>query len=116
MKLISNTLQKVYIVLWATGLFLIPTRAKADYPRISQITDLQISSLLNNVINWILGFAGGIAVLFIVYGGIIYITGAEKGAERGKTILTNAIIGLVIIILSYAIVAWVNSAIGGIGK
>jgi len=40
----------------------------------------------------------------LVFGGITYITGGAKGAESGKTMITNALVGVVIIGLSYAIV------------
>jgi len=57
--------------------------------------------------------AGLIAVAFIIYGGFRYITSAgnEEAAESGKNTLTNAIIGLVIIILSYVIVAVLINAL-----
>lgn len=51
-------------------------------------------------------FAGIIAVVFIIYGGYLYITSAgnEESAEKGKNTMVNAIIGIVIIVLSYVIV------------
>jgi hypothetical protein len=54
----------------------------------------------------ILYFAGSIAVLFIIIGGMQYIlSGANEDlAKRGKTTLQNAVIGLIIVILSYLIV------------
>jgi len=57
-------------------------------------------------INIALGFTGIIAVAFIIYGGFRYITSAgnEEVAESGKKTLTNAIIGLIIVIFSYTIV------------
>ena len=62
--------------------------------------------LVEDLIDVLLLFAGIIAVLFIIIGGFQYIfSGAnEELAETGKKTLRNAIIGLVIIILSYVIV------------
>ena len=65
------------------------------------------------IIQWLLGVAGIVAVLFIIIGGFQYITSAgnEELAEHGKKNITNAIIGLVVIILSYIIVTVVINAL-----
>ena len=62
--------------------------------------------LLQNVIEIMLLFAGGIAVVFVIIGGYQYITsgGNEEQAEKGQKTLTNAIIGVVVIVLSYTII------------
>ncbi len=67
------------------------------------------SGIVNAVIsiaNFITFVAVGIAVLFIVIGGIYYITanGNEEQTGKGKSILVNAVIGLVIAIIAYTIV------------
>jgi hypothetical protein len=64
------------------------------------------SELIYNAIRIFLTFAGAIAVLFIVIGGFWYITSAgnEEQAEKGKNTLLNAIWGILIIVLSYALV------------
>ncbi len=64
------------------------------------------NALIKNIINWLLGIAFGIAVLFLIIGGFWYITSAgnEETAEKGKNTAINAIIGIVIILLSYVIV------------
>ena len=53
-----------------------------------------------------LGFAGIIAVVFVIVGGYMYLTsgGNEEAAEKGRKVLTNSIIGLIIIILSATII------------
>jgi hypothetical protein len=65
-----------------------------------------VESLIIFIIDILLAFAAILAVLFIIIGGYKYIFSgvSEKSAESGKKTLINAIIGLVIIILSYAIV------------
>ena len=57
-----------------------------------------------------LGIAFAIAVLFLIIGGFWYITSAgnEETAEKGKGTVINAIIGIVIIVLSYIIVQVVS--------
>lgn len=65
-----------------------------------------VNQLIRKIINWLLGIAFGIAVLFLIIGGFWYITSAgnEETAEKGKSTAINAIIGIIIIILSYVIV------------
>lgn len=65
-------------------------------------------------IQQILVVAGVLAILFLIIGGVQYLaSGAnEEWAEAGKKGLTNAIIGLVIIILSYILITVINNALG----
>ena len=69
------------------------------------------------VINYIQLMAGIITVLFLMVGGVLYVTsaGSEEQAEKGRKILINSVIGLVVIIMSYAIVRVVSSIIS-LGK
>lgn len=74
-----------------------------------------VNSLIRTVIGWLLGIAFGIAVLFLIIGGFWYITSAgnEETAEKGKSTAVNAIIGIVIIILSYVIVNVISNLVAG---
>ena len=58
---------------------------------------------------------GLIAVLFVIYGGFRYVTsnGNEKVTSAAKQTILNALIGLVVIILSYVIVNVVTNAAFG---
>ncbi len=68
--------------------------------------ETSVNGLIKTVINWMLGIAFAIAVIFLIIGGFMYITSAgnEESAEKGKGTVVNALIGIVIIILSYVIV------------
>lgn len=72
-----------------------------------------INGLIKTVINWLLGIAFGIAVLFLIIGGFWYITSAgnEETAEKGKGTAINAIIGIVIIVMAYVIINVVASLV-----
>jgi hypothetical protein len=65
-----------------------------------------VNDLMRRAINIIFSVTSGIAILFLIFGGYMYITSAgnEETAEKGRKTITNAVIGLVIIILSYVIV------------
>jgi hypothetical protein len=72
-----------------------------------------IAGIIVAVTNIILGIAGAVAILFIIVGGFQYIlSGAnEELAKRGKSTLRNAVIGLVIIVLSYTVVSIVYNTL-----
>jgi|GEM_PF-2123804 len=67
---------------------------------------LTLAELILRVLNYLLILSGMIAVVALVIGGFWYITAAgnDEQAEKGQKALTNAIIGLIIVILAYAIV------------
>ena len=89
--------------------------ASAKWESPSQPTGVpsNFDSAVLNATNWILGFVGMIAVLMIIWGGVVYLTSAgdEDKARTGKKTLTYAIIGLVVAGIAYALVDVVVSTI-----
>ncbi len=75
--------------------------------------DTSLSGFILKIINIALTVAGLIAVLFLIIGGFRYITSAgnEETAESAKKIIINAIIGVVVIILSFVIVRVISNAL-----
>ncbi len=65
-----------------------------------------------NVTNFILGFLGLLAVLIIIYGGFLYMTanGEQDKAEKGKKNITYALVGIIIILSSFALVSTILRA------
>lgn len=61
---------------------------------------------IKNVVNFALSFLGILAVVIIIYGGFLYVTDAGKAeqSEKGKKAITFSIIGILIILGSFAIV------------
>ena len=72
-----------------------------------------VAEILERVTNWILGFTGLVAIMFLVYGGLQYIisAGNKDKAEAAKKTILYAVIGLVVVALSYVIVSFVTSNI-----
>lgn len=58
------------------------------------------------IVNFILGFLGLVAVLFVIYGGFLYVTSAgnNEKVDQGKKIITYAVVGIVIILISFALI------------
>lgn len=74
-------------------------------------------STVIKAINVFLGFLGVIAISVIAYGGFIWMTsgGSPERINKAKQILISAVIGLVIILLSFAIVQFISSSLTGGG-
>jgi len=69
------------------------------------IVEEGLLTLAGRLISYLLIFTGIIAVAYLIYGGLIYITagGDAEKASKGRVAITNAIIGIIIIMASYAI-------------
>jgi cytochrome bd-type quinol oxidase subunit 1 len=81
-----------------------------------------VNADMNDVLNLVIRITNsfsyiivGIAALFIVYAGFLIVTdgGSGKRAEQGKTVLFNAIIGMIVAILAVSIVYIVSQTVAG---
>ncbi|MDD4352125.1 MAG: pilin [Candidatus Gracilibacteria bacterium] len=79
-------------------------------------TDIQ--EIASNFINWILGFVGLIAVIMFIYAGFLYLTagGNDENTGKAKKIMMYTIIGIILIMLAYTIVAALTGALDTIGE
>lgn len=68
-----------------------------------------IPELLGMVINAFLILAGTVAVLFIIVGGFQYVSSAgnPESVQKAKNTILYAVVGLIVVILSYAIVNFI---------
>ncbi len=74
-----------------------------------------IRDYIKNVVNFVLGFLGIISIVIIIYGGFLYVTaaGKEEQAGKGKKAITYALVGILIILGSFAIVNTILQAPSG---
>lgn len=74
---------------------------------------LTVAGVIVRVINILLVFSGMIAVIYIIIGGFQMVTagGNESTVTKGKQTLTYAVAGLIVSILSFSIVAIIQSII-----
>ena len=83
-------------------------------------TDASIGVIIARLIRSFLGVLGIIAVSLVLYGGFIWMTagGNAERVTKAKKLLSNAVIGLLIILFSFAIVQFilnrVTEATGGV--
>lgn len=71
-------------------------------------TDCLIT-IVGNVISLVLGFLGIVLLVMLLYAGFLWMTsgGDTKGVQAAKTMITNAVAGIIIVAVSYAITAFV---------
>ena len=70
-----------------------------------------VAGILSTIAEWFLIVAGALAIIYLIWAGIQYITGAGGGAEAAKKQIINAVIGIIVIVLAYAIVTAVINLI-----
>lgn len=72
------------------------------------ITNPDVVQIILNAIRYLLNFIGVIALIMIILGGFLWMTalGNEEKVQKAKKIIISGLTGLIIILLSYAIVAF----------
>jgi PKD repeat protein len=80
---------------------------------LTQYSDLK--EFVLQVVNFALGFLGLLAVLIVIYGGVLYLTagGNEENSTTGKKAIMYAGIGLLIVMGSFAFVNTIISSVVG---
>ena len=90
-------------------------RVKATYGQAVPVPQLScMMEMFGNIALLILGITGSLALLMFVYGGfMIILSGGEAGRViKGKTIIRNAVIGILIIMTSGVILQYGLQKIG----
>ncbi len=76
-------------------------------------TTADITTIIARLIRTAISFIGVIAVVFVIYGGFMFMT-AGGNAERvksAKKIIVNALLGLILVFASFAIVSFILGAL-----
>ena len=68
-----------------------------------------LESMVGRLISSLLSLVGLLLLVYLIYGGFKYMTagGDSKGVQEATSIIRNAVIGLIIIVLSYYIADWI---------
>lgn len=119
----KKTINKIFSFFLLFFLFFSPAMVLADYSFSSNSgldlaskgtghtdskifqSDEDISVSLGSLIQILLSFLGVIFVVLIVYSGILWMTamGNDQQVDKAKKIISESIIGLVIVVLAYSI-------------
>ena len=126
-KLIKQTLIVFALMVGALTLVsMLPVASAAsslinagDNPsRIAEATggEGNLRGLVLRIINYFLGFLGILAVIMVIYGGVTYVTAAGQDEQIGnaKKIIMYSLIGIIVILLSFAVVNTILGAGTGV--
>lgn len=104
---------RIITALLSAGLVLLPVLAWAQ-TFTNPIGAQNVPQLLTSVIKWILGLVAFVALISLVWGGVLYIIsfGNEAGIKKAKTIIIWSIVGLIVILLAFFIVRTVANILG----
>jgi len=72
------------------------------------------NSFLTNLITTVITLAGIMLLAYFLYGAVVWTTAAgdQKKLDEAKKIMNNAIIGMVLVVLSYFIVGLIGGILG----
>lgn len=92
---------------------LIPTACTGPNNNLSNCGINEILTVAVNVSRLILGILGSVALVMFVYGGVIFLisAGSSQRVEEGRTIILNAVIGIVIVLFAWIAV---NAIVAGL--
>jgi len=79
------------------------------------MTQDSIGTILTTVMNWVLGILGIGAIISFVIAGILYLTAAgdEGKTEKAKSMMTYAIVAVVVALIGYVVI---NTVVGLLGS
>lgn len=108
-KILNNIRKAVYMMP-----LLVASRVSAgpslDFPaNFADFSTADIKTTIENIVRIVIGFLGIITVLIILYGGLIWMTsfGNEEKIEQAKKLIGAGVVGLVIVLASYALANFV---------
>ena len=126
MKINSRQITNVLAVIAIFALAIVPLTGFAqsddifggfepgDVPQLESETQT-LSDLITKILRVLLSIVGLVAVVFLVWGGFKYMSsqGDEEKTGDAKKTIVNALIGVVIVILAYALVVIVYNVVSG---
>jgi hypothetical protein len=80
----------------------------------NRLNGLKPSGLISGIINIVLGIAGIIAFIWLLWGGLQWILsgGDKEGTEKARKRITAALVGLAIVFSAYALIFIVRALFG----
>lgn len=111
----NSKLQKIgigflMVVILATPMMAGAVKVK-QYGNTFGLGTADLESTVIKIVQWVLAFLSLIAVVMILYGGFVWMTagGNEDKVSTAKKTISAAVIGLIVILLAWAIVTFVLS-------
>ncbi len=91
----------------------IPINSSASQNGIPNQFD-SVSGIISLAFKVVISAAGAIFILMFLFGGIQYLTSAgnEEGSTKARKLLVDAVVGLVIVLASFAVGTWLLAQFG----
>lgn len=117
MNSMKNLMKKAGLILAQTVTALSIAATQIQAATISQpitSTELTVSGVVNLIVKVVFGVGILVVVIFLVFYGIKYITAGDdvKAIEGARKGITGAVIGLIVIVLTFAIIKLVAIFLG----
>ncbi|MFH0937085.1 MAG: hypothetical protein V1808_02240 [Candidatus Daviesbacteria bacterium] len=79
-----------------------------------QAVDAEVGIVINNALKIVFGIAGLLVLVFLIMGAFQWITsgGDKDGIAKARDRITHALIGLLILVLSFVIITFIGNIIG----
>lgn len=107
-----------YLLLTVFGLMIVTIFAFSSETVLAQtfpdpLGGADITDIVRRLITAALGLVGGLFFVMFLWGGFQYMTAGGDGAQvkSARTVLSNAVIGIIIVGVSYALVASIITAL-----
>lgn len=86
-----------------------------DVGSASGLSTEDLTTVIGRIISVVLGTLGVILLIIMIYAGFLWMTagGNPDQVEKAKKWMVNGVVGLIIILASYAITAFIVNALGG---
>ncbi len=119
---LSKALLIVFGIVMMAGLFafvpevvLAQTSELSDVGDASGLTTTDLPTMIGRLISAFLGVLGIVLLVIIIYAGFLWMTagGNAEQVDKAKKWMINAVVGLIIVLASYAITAFIINALGG---
>lgn len=81
----------------------------------AEMSNLTFGQIINLILNWLIGILGIGAIISFVIAGILYLTAAgdEAKTEKAKSMMTYAIIAVVVALIGFIAIRLVTNLVGG---
>lgn len=111
LSLISSSLTYLFIV---TSVYAASAKPVLKDPSGIDASKVKVENIPQLVINLIFALAGFLAVVYLMYGGIRYMTsrGDKMAVEDARKHIVSAVIGLVVVIGTFVIIQFVFTLLG----
>lgn len=86
---------------------------KAFAAKVTMNESGSVAEVIAGAIEFVLPFIGGVLMLMVIYGGVLYITSGGDPDKLGKAkkTLMWAVLGVILIVISYSIVIALNKVV-----